>query len=642
MSLFGHKLPSRTKKRKQEKAAQTKKVAFTEDVTQIPTRVAKVVQPPGGPITAPAETTAPPESVFRPPRRAGGLVTDGPALAGTNRTDAAATPEVAILRPPRRAGGFTGTGGSTLTKAKRPEATATAEGGISRPPRRAGGFTGTGGSTATTTKRADATRVPDVNRKLPDETAKDLQDIRKRTDTAEVGSRLAAEHDALQRIGSVLSAAEWATEVRKYSERVRAIKGLLPEVVRLIEELPLRRAEFLDLLMAVNGPEGAKALSQLVLLEHVAATDRCATAVERIERIAADDLSALSLQDKLSLLQDLRGGGLFGSQDRRKAAMAKLYLHTELDPAFAADDDKQRADALAEIRAVLEPEDRKWATMPQDERLDALTLALEIHSDYMNIPDSERATIVIGSNLTRTLADGQKVTLGGAFNYGTRTIEISSAFLGHFDRILDTAIHENTHNHQRWLVKQLEQGAIKSDDKRYRQVALFALNQSVVGYHQSGTGLLPKDEDDSAYEKQPTELHAHRAGADAARTMKENAKARAADLMRRMDDWTQNNPAGRNRTGVADRRNQLQDYVNRNESSTTLHSEVARLERDFATLTAPSDKEQLVTQVTQWLANNPKSSNRSQVEGILTSATTASAGKIRSLKDMFELATSNG
>jgi hypothetical protein len=65
--------------------------------------------------------------------------------------------------------------------------------------------------------------------------------------------------------------------------------------------------------------------------------------------------------------------------------MAKLYLHTEVDPDFAGPDNKQRADALDEIRSVLGPEDRNWAKMTQDKRLEALTLALEIQSDYMGV-----------------------------------------------------------------------------------------------------------------------------------------------------------------------------------------------------------------------------------------------------------------
>jgi hypothetical protein len=440
-------------------------------------------------------------------------------------------------------------------------------------------------------KRIERTPVrPRLNRRIPDDTAKDLQDIAATAKAADVGSRLDDERTRLDRIGSSQSATEWAEATREFSEKVRAIKEVLPDVLGLIEELPLDRRDLIDLLMGVNGPASARGVKDIVRQEHAAAKKRCADAVAAIEPSLPHELQALSLVDKLELLTDLRGGGQYESQDRRKAAMAKLYLHIDLDPDFAIPDGNQRAVALDEIRTVLAPEDRDWAIMTQDERVDALRVALEIQSKHMGLPASEQATVRVGANMTRTLDDGSTVTLGGVFNPVTRTIEISSDRLGHFDTIMDTVIHENTHNHQRWLITQLEQGAIQPGHPYYRQVALFALNQG-VGNHKGGTGLLPKKDDDDAYEKQPTELHAHLAGAEATRKMKENATARAADLTRRIDEWAAANPADRHAGMVPVLKNLLQQALTMSAlggSSTMIHAAVDSVEKNFSTLSTPA------------------------------------------------------
>jgi hypothetical protein len=305
--------------------------------------------------------------------------------------------------------------------------------------------------------------------------------------------------------------------------------------------------------------------------------------------------------------------------------------------------------------------------MTQADRLTALERALEIQSTHMGLPKDEWPKIAIGANMTRRLPTGEIVTLGGVFDHRTRTIEVSGEKLESFDRILDTVIHENTHNHQRWLVTQLEQGAIKKDDPRYRQVALFALNQG-VGYHKggSGTGLLSKADDDSAYEKQPTELHAHRAGADAARTFKENANVRAADVMRRIDEWVRLNPGDPRRDKVSRLKDLPQQGLATGVASNILHLAVDSAERDFSTLTTPvpvttppppttttpapiivsgisarSDKDKLVAEIDEWLANNPGSSKTSQLQDIRTQVAGANSRQLRVLQERFGMLSSN-
>jgi hypothetical protein len=430
-------------------------------------------------------------------------------------------------------------------------------------------------------------RRPGAARKVPDQAARDVQDIAATANAADVGRLLEAERTTLEGRASSMSAADWATATRKFSERVGGIKKALPAVLSLIEELPLQRADCLSLLMSVNGDGDAETVRKRVLAAHSDATTNCASAVTRIEGSTLPELAALPLDEKLALLEDLRGGGGYADQDRRKAAMADLYLQTELDRNFADDDDEMRANALEEIQLTLLDADRNWATMGQDDRLKALRSALHIQAEWMQLPVDQRATIAVGTNMTRALPTGETVTLGGVFHHDSRTIEISGERLEHFDSIMDTVIHENTHNHQRWLVTQLEQGLIKPGDKRYRQVALFALNQG-AGYHQGGNPLLLKADDDDAYEKQPTELHAHQAGADAALIMKEKANVRAADMKRRMDAWLLANSADPRATVVPDLQNLLQHAVSTGGSSTMLHRTVAYVEENFGKLTTPA------------------------------------------------------
>jgi hypothetical protein len=291
----------------------------------------------------------------------------------------------------------------------------------------------------------------------------------------------------------------------------------------------------------------------------------------------------------LALLEDLRGGGRFADQDRRKAAMARLYLVTGLDRNFTDEDDKLRDAALDEIRWTLRDADRNWATMGEDDRLNALSLALDIHSDCMGMPPDQWAQITVGGDMTRTLADGTEVILGGRFDHDhdPPSIEINRARMGDFDTIMDTVIHENTHNHQRWLVTQLQQGAIQQTDKIYKQVALFALNQG-AGYHRGGNRLLRKKDDDDAYLKQPTELHAHRAGDDTAWVMHENANARVSDMAQRINDWLAANPAHPNATAMRNDQQLMMQLGYMGGTATMLHNAVSGVEKRFSKLTTPA------------------------------------------------------
>ena len=80
-----------------------------------------------------------------------------------------------------------------------------------------------------------------------------------------------------------------------------------------------------------------------------------------------------------------------------------------------------------------------------------------------------------------------------------------------FEKAVDLALHENAHNYQDHLVKQLKAGKIKPGDTNYDQATLFAANDAAGGYV---TAQSPDDL--PVYQAQPLERHSWHTGPDTA------------------------------------------------------------------------------------------------------------------------------
>jgi hypothetical protein len=79
-----------------------------------------------------------------------------------------------------------------------------------------------------------------------------------------------------------------------------------------------------------------------------------------------------------------------------------------------------------------------------------------------------------------------------------------------FEKAIDLAFHENSHNYQNELVKKLENGTLDRNDPAYEQAQLFEINDGPQAYVDGA-------EDFDVYKKQPLEEHAHQNGPETAK-----------------------------------------------------------------------------------------------------------------------------
>ena len=93
----------------------------------------------------------------------------------------------------------------------------------------------------------------------------------------------------------------------------------------------------------------------------------------------------------------------------------------------------------------------------------------------------------------------------GGFSANTTRISLNTRYINNAEEMINTIIHENTHNYQDELVKQFVAGKIKKDDPRYEQAKTFAVTHHWDAYENG-------DIDGAAYKAQPEEMHAWDAG----------------------------------------------------------------------------------------------------------------------------------
>ena len=223
------------------------------------------------------------------------------------------------------------------------------------------------------------------------------------------------------------------------------------------------------------------------------------------------------------MLVNLRRGGGKNHKDCREA-MIKMQKAVPLEKDFKKKDSVMRKTVQDKLVGSKELRDarRKWASLGNTEennkeKTKALEAALKIQCDVMR----EKWGVDVAMpplELYKAGPSGQDELTGedqfesGNFvpETGKIKINLQAPSFKDFDSVLNTVIHENTHNFQHALVEALEAGQIDKDaePEKYNQAVLFQLNMPPLGYLNA--------EDGDAYELQSTERHAYKAGNQAA------------------------------------------------------------------------------------------------------------------------------
>jgi hypothetical protein len=226
--------------------------------------------------------------------------------------------------------------------------------------------------------------------------------------------------------------------------------------------------------------------------------------------VKSKKLAGKSNAEKIQLLKDLRGPSAEMTPEYR-AAQREVYKTLKLDPTFVKEDKKKRKEIVKELvpdkaaKAEFKDKRKNWSKQTDDQKIAMIRKAVEAQSKVLGIPAPE---IVKVNNPPK---DG--LITNGYFNPDDGKIYINlnpASSVNDFEKAIDLAFHENSHNYQNELVKKLENGTLDKSDPAYEQAQLFEINEGSQAY-------VPGAEDFSVYKKQPLEEHAHLNGPETAK-----------------------------------------------------------------------------------------------------------------------------
>ncbi|MFF3444348.1 hypothetical protein [Streptosporangium sp. NPDC002721] len=293
----------------------------------------------------------------------------------------------------------------------------------------------------------------------------------------------------------------WLSEANQYFTMLE-LAELLPA---LLSDRPLEIPPVAEFMKSAVSVQDAQMIITLLKKHAAEAPARREAAVAEVRREGKPTLAG-----RLGLLRDLLGGGPPVS-DAVHAARVRILQDTPLDPEFEKVDDPLRAQALAALVAKFSGVTRRWPGMSAQERAGVLNEAVRLHCERLGIPG--RLPRLVLEERPVDVGDGElSVTELGAFVESRLTIEMNTRtpMWESFPLVIETLVHENTHNYQGWLTGELRAGRLDPADPRYLQAQLFAVNLG-RGYVRTRPG----GGDRLAYLNQPVERQAMKAGLEA-------------------------------------------------------------------------------------------------------------------------------
>jgi hypothetical protein len=272
---------------------------------------------------------------------------------------------------------------------------------------------------------------------------------------------------------------------------------------------------------AKNYPAAAKFVEPLktavkALLKAAADNDKVegpkAVAAEKAVKdlVKSKKLAGKTNAEKIKLLKDLRGPSTKMTPEYR-AAQREVYKTLKLDPAFVKEDKKKRKEIIKALvpdkaaKAEFKNKRKNWSKQSDDEKIAMIKKAVQAQSKVLGIPAPEIVKV-------NEPPSGGLIT-NGYFNPVDGKIYINlhpDSSVNDFEKAIDLAFHENSHNYQNELVKKLENGTLDKNDPAYEQAQLFEINDGPQAY-------VDGDEDFDVYKKQPLEEHAHLNGPQTAK-----------------------------------------------------------------------------------------------------------------------------
>jgi hypothetical protein len=220
-------------------------------------------------------------------------------------------------------------------------------------------------------------------------------------------------------------------------------------------------------------------------------------ATDRVKAMTADDLKALSTDEKNQLVKDLTAGGK-PSGDAQKA-LRNIYRSMDLDPTFQAKDDLRMKDVANALKGNedLQSARANWPSIGWDERRDALKKIVDAQSEAYGIdsPEIELFDEPMGKN---------GIIRSGSFQDGKIFVNTNpKSSFNDFNNAVRYIAHETAHGYQDELIDQLGSGELLPGDDEYEQATMFDANNRNGAYVRANSRADMPD-----YKKQPLEQHA--------------------------------------------------------------------------------------------------------------------------------------
>jgi hypothetical protein len=184
---------------------------------------------------------------------------------------------------------------------------------------------------------------------------------------------------------------------------------------------------------------------------------------------------------------------------------------------------------------------RNWSRLTDAEKTEAIEKAVAIHCDALGMPDRMPKIKIIERDRVKIRNEDYQIT-NGLYNPVEHEISVnrkSAGWADDFESLLNTIVHENTHNYQYMLMNSysgLDLTAVTAADPLRFQVSMFMLNDG-PGYVMGGSPGSTPDED-AVYRVQPMERHAWLAGGEVTGLFQEAAQNEVSRLMSALEEMT--------------------------------------------------------------------------------------------------------
>ena len=214
-----------------------------------------------------------------------------------------------------------------------------------------------------------------------------------------------------------------------------------------------------------------------------------------------EKLKKLKPEKQRQLLVDLHGPSTALTDEQRLMQRA-LYSSMQLDEKFKKEDKKTRDQYHKELKSDKELQNavNNWNKTKDGQPVVDLETKKKMIDKILKA-QSKAYGIDVPKVDWYTGSEGDF----GGFQADKNLISLNTFYLNNAKEMIDTVIHENTHNYQDELAKQFVDGKIKKTDPRYEQAKTFAMLHHWDAY-------VPPDEDSDVYKIQPEEMQAWDAG----------------------------------------------------------------------------------------------------------------------------------